>query len=74
MLLQEALKSETPFKLPEMNDFLYVKKHPDTKIDYCYWLADDVLCGIFPVYSLLSDRWTLMEVPDNVIKFRSKEV
>lgn len=69
MKIQDAIRSQKPFKLKEFNDYLYVKKHPVIGVEHFYWVSDDIACGLFPVYAILSEEWEVMEVSNNVLQF-----
>jgi hypothetical protein len=72
MNIQSAIKSGKPFKTPQMRDYLYTKMDSLTNNDFFYWLSDDRRCDIFPVTAIMSEEWTTMEVPNNLLAFPVK--
>lgn len=74
MTLQAAILSGKPFKIFGIRDYLYVDTDSELKLDYLYWLTDKGKCGIIPVNALLSDKWELIVVPDNLLKFPIKPI
>ncbi len=75
MKLQEAILSKKPFKIPTMREYLYVKENNNTPLeDFLFWHNDNTRCGAIPLSALLSDKWELMVVPDNVLEFPIKPI
>jgi hypothetical protein len=75
MLLQEVIKvaQGKPFKLPQMTQYLYTKVNPIPQEDFLFWFDSNKLCNLITVTALMSDKWELMIIPNNVLEFSKKK-
>ncbi len=66
MTIQEAIRSGKPFKLPLMQD--YIRTAVIFGTEMFVWCHSGEPLRIFPVETVLSENWSILEDPKNLIR------